>query len=518
MTAGPTVHETTGRLRWIVAAAVALGVAALAVAFLHGRDEATAQGSTVGERLIALKAQRASLQARADGQARIGLLGEFRVASLLSDALAARHESGPERLVERLPAPQRQALADVDALNAALRDALVRPGEGARLAARAVSEQAQASLERLAGSDSAPLVLLFTPRFVPPRRATGELTLVPQAPLAPQSPLAAQSADTRPREGVLRLEPALKSSAAPAVPNVPTVPRYAPAFAAAGDDDPPVAIEVTGLHLAGDGGSPPVLAIGAWRGEATLAPERLRFSVPRSAFATEAARTIFVTASLAIRRASRTSTFDLLFVVLPDRPGSFALDQRVRSFVPEANTLVSPEILARGGAGETRAVRRCFDPPTGWRFDKQRRRVVIVERLGWLDDVSDATVNGGSVEFASDEGPDQICVVATARAVTRAARTATIGRFEATLVRDRPEDRVTQSGVRALDWHEAVRVPIDPGTVEWKLYIRLFDEIDREFVGGSGGSTAPTGVPFLRVALDGNGKTIVLQADPTAEP
>ncbi len=510
MTAGPTVRETTGRRRWIVAAAAALGVAALAVAFLLGHDEAPVQGPTVGELLIALKAQRASLQARADGRARIGLLEEFRVASLLSDALAARHEADLERSFERLPAPQRQAFADVDALNSALRDALVRPGEGARLAAHAVSQRVRASLERLASTDSAPLILLFTPRFVPPRRATGELTLTPRSPDAP------------PHDGVLRLEPSSKrataTGATPAAPTEPTVPRYVPAFATAATDDPPVAIEVTGLHLAGDGGSPPVLVIGAWRGEATLAPERLHFSVPRSAFATEAAHTVFATASLSIRRASRTSTFDLLFVVLPDRPGSFALDQRVRTFVPEANTLVSPEILARGGVGETRTVRRCFDPPAGQRFDKAHRRVVIVERLGWLDDVNDPTVNGGSVEFADDEGPDQICLVVTARAVTRAARAATIGRFEATLVHNRPEERVVQSGVRALDWHETVRVPIDPGTVEWKLYIRLFDEIDREFAGGSSGSTAPAGVPFLHIDLDVKDKTIALQADPMVEP
>jgi hypothetical protein len=204
---------------------------------------------------------------------------------------------------------------------------------------------------------------------------------------------------------------------------------------------------------------------------------------------------------------------ELLFVVLPDRPGSFALDQKARTMVPESNTLVSPEILTRAPAGETRSVRRCFDPPAGWRFDKQSRRVVVLERLGWLDDIGDPTLNGGSVEFASDEGAGQICVVVTATPVTKAARTATIGRFEATLVRDRPEDRVIQSGVRALDWREAVRVPIEPGMVEWKLYLHLFDEIDREFDG-----TVSASLPFLHVAMAADGRALVLKADPAAEP
>ncbi|CAN5619276.1 hypothetical protein BH10PSE6_BH10PSE6_22300 [soil metagenome] len=71
--------------------------------------------------------------------------------------------------------------------------------------------------------------------------------------------------------------------------------------------------------------------------------------------------------------------------------------------------------------------------------------------------------------------------MATARPVTKAARTATIGCFEATLVRDRPEDRVVQSGIRALDWREAIRVPLEPQATEWKLYVRLFDDVDRKF-------------------------------------
>ena len=494
------MHNTNRRLRWAIAAAAA--IAALAVAIWQTRDEVPGQGRTIGEKLTSLRAERASLQARADGEARIALVREFRIASLLSDALAVRSDPDRQRDLERLSSPQRQALVEVEALNAALGQALARPGEGARLAARAASERAQAALERLADIDSAPLVLLVTPRFVPPRRGTGELTLTPRPRAVP------------PPGGALQLDTTTKTVGEPvARPNGPTVPRYAPSFAAAGDDDPPITVEVTGLHLVPDDGSSPVLTIGTWRGAATLAPERLRFVVPRSAFAAEATRTTFATASLSIRRASRPSTFELLFVVLPDRPGSFALDQRVRTTVPEANTLVSPEILVRAGAGETRTRRRCFDPPAGWRFDKARRHVVIVERLGWLDDVSDATVNGGSVEFAADEEPEQICLLVTARPATRAARTATIGRFEATLVHDKVEDRTEKSGVRALDWHEAVRLPIDPNAAEWKVYIRLFDEIDREF-----SSTAQAVVPFLHITRDANGKTIVLQADPTAEP
>jgi len=178
-------------------------------------------------------------------------------------------------------------------------------------------------------------------------------------------------------------------------------------------------------------------------------------------------------------------------------------------------TLVSPEILARGGAGESRTVRRCFDPPDGWRFDKEHRRILVVERLGWLGDIPDVTQNSGTVEFADDEEPAQICVVATARPASKEARAATIGRFEVTLVRDAVEERTTKSGVRALDWRESVRVPIAPGMTDWKLYLRLFDEIDRDSEG-----TLPKSVPFLQVTLEGEGdsRAIVLRADPAAEP
>lgn len=492
---------TVGSRYVIGSAAGALVVVALAILAVGSWiGDRSVKGLTVGEKLSALQAQRATLQAQAGAEARIALLPAFRIASQLADALAARAEADRERSFDEQAAARRQVFADLDALNNALRDALSRPGAGAAMAARAAADRAASALERLAGTDDLPLVLQFTPRFIAPRRATGELTLAPSAPGRP------------PPASAVRVPSAVDGSTAPAAP---TVPRYVPSFAGASEQDPPVTVEIVGLHLAPAGAPPPVLTVGSWRGEAAVSPERLHFAVPRSAFATDAARTAFVSGSLALRGAANTVRFDLLFVVLPDRPGSFALDQRVRGSVTESRALVSPEILARGGAGEARTVRRCFDPPEGWRFDKVRRRILVVERLGWLGDIPDVTVNAGTVEFAGDEGPDQICVVVTARPAGKEARAATIGRFEVTLVRDRLEDRTVKSGVRALDWREAVRVPFAPGVTDWKLYLRLFDEIDQDFEGAP-----PKAVPFLRVTVEGEGdnRAVVLTADPAAEP
>ena len=78
--------------------------------------------------------------------------------------------------------------------------------------------------------------------------------------------------------------------------------------------------------------------------------------------------------------------------------------------------------------------------------------------------------------------------------------------------------RWRKSGVRALDWREAVRVPIEPGMVEWKLYVRLFDDIDREFEGHADTGLPRVSMPFLRIGLDDGGRALVLRADPTAEP
>ena len=454
MTAAPTGTNDARRVRRTLVAVALVGAALAAIAHLLLREEAPGMGPTVGEKVALLAAERASLQARADGAARIGLLPAFRGASLLTDALAARSESGADHALDGLPPFRRQAFAEIDALNGALRDAVERPGAEGQLAALKAGERATAELDRLAGLDDAPLILSFTPRFVPPRHIS---------------------------EG-------------------------------SGDQDPPVQIEVVGPRLASAGGPPPMLAVGAWRGPAVVAPERLRFSVPRSAFATDPKRSLFAIGTLSVRGSGRSATFQLLFIVLPDSPGAFALDQRVQTTTPESNTLVSPEILARAPAGETRTVRRCFDPPPGWRFDQEHRRVVIVERLGWQEDLGDPTLNSGSVEFVPEEQPGQICIAVIARPVMRFARTATIGRFEATLLRDRPIEQVVKSGIRALDWRAPVRVPIEPGMTEWKLYVRLFDEIDREFP-ATGGSTT-----FLRVLRDDAGQAIVLQADPAAAP
>jgi hypothetical protein len=503
MTANPRRPNAARRLRRAIAATVVAAVALAAAALLATQEETPGTAPTVEEKVTALRAERASLQARADGDARIGLLSAFRTASLLVDALAVRSEADGDRPFDLLPAFRRQVFAEIDALDGALRDALERPGEGARAAALQAASRAAAQIDRLAGLDEAPLILSFTPRFIPPRRATGELTL----PLAPGTP---------PQDGALRLDKSAGSPAGPGVPAVPAVPRYAPDFAASADEDPPLQIEIVGAHLAPVGGPPPVLVVGTWRGPAIVTPERLRFAVPRAAFVTDARRTTFASATLSIRRGVRTVSFQLLFTVLPDRPGSFAFDQRVRTTTLESNTLVSPEILSRAPAGETRTVRRCFDPPAGWRFDKEQQRVVIVERLGWQDDVNDPTLNAGSVEFVSPDEPDQVCIAVIARPVMRTARTATIGRFEATLVRDRISETVVKSGIRALDWREPARVPIAGGTMEWKLYVRLFDDIDREFEGHADTTVPHAVTPFLRIGL-GDG-VLILQADPTAEP
>jgi hypothetical protein len=180
---------------------------------------------------------------------------------------------------------------------------------------------------------------------------------------------------------------------------------------------------------------------------------------------------------------------------------------------------MSPELLARADAGKTATVRHCFDPPAGARFDKSQRRIVEVQRLGWHGDESDSTLNEGTVDFAKDEKPDQICLVVTAKPADAEARTATIGRFEAALVQDRAEDSAVKTGVRALDWNEPVRIALDSRTVEWRLYLKLLGEIGREFdTPLTGDAPLPTGLPFLRLERDPSGTTLTLRADPTAEP
>jgi hypothetical protein len=509
----PVVVAKQRRRPWRATVAAMLALLIVVAAWLLAGHEAPPQGVTVDERVANLQATRAALQAKADGESRVELANAFRVASLLTDALAVRTDGLRERTFASLPSLQREAFAALDALDAALGDALVRPGEGARHAVEAPRQRAQAALDKMAG-DGRPLVLQFSPRFVPPRRTGGELALAPQSPSASTS--AAQAPAQAP---TLALAKEALGKAAPTADPQPSslMPRYVPPFAAPAED-PPVEIEVAAVGF-DEGAAPPVLTMGAWQGPARVTPLRLHFSVPRSAFATDAVRSTFAVGTLAFRRGARPASYQLLFVVLPDRPGQFALDQKVRTMVPESKTLMSPEILARADAGKTATVRHCFDPPAGTRFDKTQRRIVEIQRLGWHGDLGDETLNEGTVEFAKDEKPGEICLVVTAKPTDAAARTATIGRFEATLVQDRAEDNAVKTGVRALDWNEAVRVPIDPNTVESRLYLKLFGEIGREFDTPLGGAAPlPSGLPFLRLERDKAGKTLILRADPTAAP
>ncbi len=502
MTVGSTASGESlwGRTLVLVAVVLAAG-GMLAFGFLHG-NRGVSGAPTIAEKLVNLRADRAELQARADGMARIELLASFRAASLLFDALAARYEPEREQPYERLPPQRREMFDRLEAVNTALRAALDRPGApGRALAVNQAASGISGDLERLASHDLAPVILSYTPGILAPRRMASELTLP------------SDSAVATPAEGAARDDSAGKPAGGGSSNGM--VPRFAPSFATPAAEDPVVEVDIVGLRLTA-GQTPPVLTMGAWRGEANVLPERLRFRVPRSAFPTDITRTRLAAGSLFVHHASRTQVFQLLFLSLPEKPGSFAFDQKVRTMTAESNTLVSPEILARAPAGETRTVRRCFDPPPGWRFDKDKRRVVIVERLGWLDDIPDETMNGGGVDFVREDAPGQICISVVAKPVTKAARSATIGRFEATLVRDKPVDGVVQSGIRALDWNEPVSVPIDPTMIEWKLYIRLFGDVDREFDGQAQGSAALPEIPFLRITLDD--KSLTLRADPEAAP
>ena len=108
----------------------------------------------------------------------------------------------------------------------------------------------------------------------------------------------------------------------------------------------------SGRICASAGGPPPVLSIGAWRGQATVSPERLRFSVPRAAFVTDARRTSFAAAALlhparlahgavpaAVHRAARPAGF------VRFRPAGARDDAGIRT------PWCAPEILSRAPAG-----------------------------------------------------------------------------------------------------------------------------------------------------------------------
>lgn len=512
--------------RVLIATLLFAGTFAVAASVSLRADDAVGLSPTVGERIALVTAERAGLQARAGAEARLALLPALRAASLLTDAILARSDADTALAFDDIAASRKQSFAALESLNAALHDALERPGAGSAAVAAEEAERATAELERLAGLDEAPLVLSYTPRFVPPRRATGELTLAPRRP-----PLAAPTDALRaaPLPGLSATTPSSPPGTSPAPTQVPggapsrstppsstqspTVPRYAPDFALSNEEDPPVQVEVFATHLPSAGAPPPVLAVGPWRGAAVVGPDRLVFMVPRAAFATDASRSVLAIGTLAVRHGKRVATFQLVFTVLPDRPGAFALDQRVVTIESESNTHVSPEILVRAAVGETRTLRRCFDPPAGWHFAADRRRVIVVERLGWQDDVTDPSLNSGSVEFMPPQEPGQICVAVVARPVSRTARTATIGRFEATLVREKSVEQVTKTGVRALDWREAVRIPLEKDVSEWKLYLRLFGEIDRELDG-----TTDLTLPFLRILREADDKALVLKADQSAQP
>src|SRR5436190_19833602 len=210
---------------------LALTVLALATALaVVERADALPSGPAIEERLVRLRSERTAQQARADGEARLGLLAAMQIAGLLTDALSVREPLDAGRMLEELPEPRRRAFAALTALNDALKEALVRPGDGSRAAVRQVADRAAKSLEDLAATDDQPLVLQVTPRFVPPRRAGGELLVAPR------------QSEVLPDDGKLGLRAAAPRR--PGLAQSAVVPRYAPSFVPA-EEEPPVEIEIT---------------------------------------------------------------------------------------------------------------------------------------------------------------------------------------------------------------------------------------------------------------------------------
>src|SRR5258706_5744908 len=123
-------------LWWIIPLCALLAIAGAAFVAWYGKIDRTSgeTGVRVIEELSTLRTDRIALQARADGEARIRLLEAFRLASLLTDGLGARYDAEGERGLASLPAVGQAAFTQAAAFNATIKEALDRPGEGARLA------------------------------------------------------------------------------------------------------------------------------------------------------------------------------------------------------------------------------------------------------------------------------------------------------------------------------------------------------------------------------------------------
>ena len=209
-----------------------------------------------------------------------------------------------ERAFDRLPAAAASLRGD-RSLNAPSRT-LDRPGEAA-LCAAARRPSGDGSLERIAAR----------------RCATGAGLYAAFRAAAPCHGRTHADAERCSPESSLRLDAAVPGTAAArgADRRTPTVPRYAPDFAASGGDDPAVQIEIVGLaRLGGDRRR-------SWRSGRGAARPRSRRSgcASRCRAApspTDAARTTFAAGSLFAPPWRRAPTaFQLLFTVLPDRPG-----------------------------------------------------------------------------------------------------------------------------------------------------------------------------------------------------
>src|SRR6478736_4761191 len=97
MAAASPSTDDARRVRRVLAMVAVIGIVVAVTMFAILHEEAPANGPTLDEKIAVLRAERASLQARANSEVRIGLLPAFRTAGLLLDALALRSDSDGQR-------------------------------------------------------------------------------------------------------------------------------------------------------------------------------------------------------------------------------------------------------------------------------------------------------------------------------------------------------------------------------------------------------------------------------------
>lgn len=240
------------------------------------------------------------------------------------------------------------------------------------------------------------------------------------------------------------------------------------------------------------------------------------FVIPRTAFKSAKSGTAIESATVKLFRkpdkmfgGTREIEFQLMFTVLPETLGSFAVSTVERVERTDIMDYASaPPLTATIYGGGIVPSSQCYHPPSGYKFEVGTASAVETARTGLKHKNTSPSINIGTVSLDPEHAatPERICIKVTAATGCKECAGSTSGRLEAKVVKRYYDDVRRESGHKPLGWNSDERIPIPNNANVESITVKLFGDVTK-----MGSPTSPPNIPFVSFDYDPRSQSIFLR-------